>query len=411
VRFGPILAGAATIAAAAVLGQQLVDKAAESGALEPGGGFAVRGLGMLSGPVMMAPDASRIVFAEERTRNLAIVDLRSGARATFPSPGNVSAYNSIRFPAPLAAWSRDGRYVWSSTRTLVGGGFAASPLRPVRVARGGAVRPLPALSSPAGPLDAIQWIGSDGLGLAQFGTGGGYYRPVHDDPAPELAIVDAARGRVLDRLPLSRIAAFRARKPGFSARANLPWASGTVLPDGRVAVLFEVNAGPDHRALVQWTQGRPPIEMPHPARKERWVQGALLPSGRAFLLTRELKPKGDEVICEIWSSDCPDLPPPTPRKGPLLQLRDAATGRVLWTLEATADRYRTGDVLQVAPEGDVALVSYPPAASTKHVALVRTRDGALLATLSAPGSDAGFTQGGRTIWVRAGNSIDLYRRN
>jgi hypothetical protein len=404
------LAGAAAATTAAMLGQQPIGDAAGQ-RLGPAERIAVRGLGGSAGPVVMAPDAGSIVFAEDRTRNLAIVDLRTGARATFPSPGDVSAYNSVRFPAPLVAWSRDGRQLWSSTRTLVGGGFAASPLRPARITRTGARRPLPALSSAAGPLDAIQWIGTEGLGLAQFGTGGGYYRPEHEDPAPELAIVDASRGQVLDRAPLALIRAFRARKPGFSARANLPWASGIVLPDGRVAVLLEVNAGPDHRALVHWTQGRPPVEMAHPARRDRWTHGALLPSGRAFLLTRELKPKGDEVICEVRSPDCRDMPPPTPRKGPLLELRSVVNGRVLWTLDATADRFWAGDVLQIAPEGDVALVSYPPAGSTKRVALVRLRDGVLLTTLPAPGGDAGFARGGRTVWVSTGGSVSLYRRN
>lgn len=404
------IAAAAAVAAAAVLAQQPVRGAAGQEALGPAARIAVKDFGQPVGPVTVAPDAGRIVFAE-RGRHLAIVDLRTGARVTVASPGDVSAYNSVRFASPLAAWSRDGRHLWSATRVLVGGGFAASPLRPVRVARNGTLRPLPKLSSPAGPLDAIQWIGADGMGLAQFGTGGGYYRPDHEDPAPELAIVDAARGRVLDRLPLARIAAFRARRPGFSARANLPWASGTIGSDGRVAVLFEVNAGPDHRALVHWPQGRPPIEMPHPARKDRWTHGALLPSGRAFLLTRELKPKGDEVICEIWSPDCRNLPAPTPRKGPLLELRNAATGRLLWTLEATADQFWNGDVLQVAPQGDVALVSYPPAGTTKRVALVRMSDGALLAALPAPGGDAGFTHDGRTLWVRAGDALLLYRRH
>lgn len=331
-------------------------------------------------------------------------------RATAPWAGNVSTFSSVRGVAPIVAWARDGRSLWATSRELTTpSGFARSEIKPIRIGSDGSVTPLPPLRSPAGALDAIQWVGHDGLALVQFGTGGSYYRPEHDDPTPELALVDAARGRVLDRLPFDTVPALRSRNRGLSPRSAIGWASAITMPKGQLAALIATHGTPERRTLIHWVQGTPPRVLPYPTPAEQFTRGALLPSGATYLLTRELKPIGDELICEIWSRSCPPAPPPQPRTGPLLELRDLASGQLRWTLTATAVRGWSGGVLEVSPDGRYALVSYPPNGGANEVAIVRLADGALVGTLPLPADQAGFTEGGRTIWVRAAGAIRLYR--
>ena len=114
-------------------------------------------------------------------------------------------------------------------------------MQAVQTAEDGRLQPLPPLQHAAGPLGALLWADGDGLAVGQFGTRGGFYRPEHDDPNPAFAIVDAARGRVLDTLPFAALKPLRERRRGSPAYVLVRNAAATTLPDGRVRALLSLR--------------------------------------------------------------------------------------------------------------------------------------------------------------------------
>ena len=112
-------------------------------------------------------------------------------------------------------------------------------------------------------------------------------------------MVDARRGRAVDQAALNALTAFALRKPRFSLGSAIHWGTATRLPDGRMRALVAVCRAVGGRVLVRWTQGRAPTDMPHPAPAGDGSHGLLIPSGDAFLLTRELRPVGEQSFCEV----------------------------------------------------------------------------------------------------------------
>jgi hypothetical protein len=258
---------------------------------------------------------------------------------------------------------------------------------------------LPPLEHAAGPLDALLWAGDDGLAVAQFGTRGGFYRPEHPDPDPTFAIVDAARGRVLDSLRFEAIETLRAsargRNPPYVLVDN---AAATVLTDGRVRVLLRV------RQWAVWTQGEAPRALPDPYAGERDGRTILSRDGERALVGRRLRTEGG--ICIEPSGGCS---PGRPVEGVLAALHDVTTGRELWTIRARVTNDLEFPTPAISPDGRYALVGLVPD-KRPLIALIAMDSGEIVQRLPAPGGAYafGFANGGRTLWTHAYGLTALY---
>ena len=259
--------------------------------------------------------------------------------------------------------------------------FALGALRVLRIGKAGAVVSSPPLRSRAGTLDVLQWIGGNGRALAGFGMGGAYYRPAHADPAPELACVDGARGRVLGRLPLATL--FPRRDPASLSVTAVHWASGIARAGAGAldagASADRVHASAPGRRLDAGRAAAGGSRLPPDPRAASGSHPAVLRAvdalfARAAAATRHRRAAG-------------------------AARRDR---HLIWSLRATAVSFWQGDVLRVAPDGTRALVSYPPAADrTERLAVVRVGNGRVEPVLPG-GSEAGIARGGRLIWVCTG---------
>jgi|GEM_PF-2113168 len=363
--------------------------------------------------------------------------------AALESPGLVRVPNRVAFrnyagmigatdgAAPDAiAWAGDSQSLWTvRQRTMSPSGWSLAGLEPVSIGRDGAVRALPALHHPAGPLDAILWVGGDGLALAQFGARGSSYRPEHDDPAPTLAMVDAARGRVLASVPVLGIAGLRARLREQGLMTAVAGATATILPDGRIRAVVQfrrwgerppgIAAGQNFEPIwhpgvwLVWTQGQPPRVWTAPYGEDRSNPLALSPDGSRLLVVRPLQPEGLQVSCRIPCRG-PPPPPPTPVNGPVAELIELASQRVLWRVPARAVNFWAQNARPtISGDGRYALVQVPPEGGRLPIALIAMRDGRVLARFSPfqAGSypqSFGFTADGRRVWLASGNIVFVY---
>lgn len=348
--------------------------------------------------------------------------------ATLDQPGLVSISNRVAFrnfaglgralfggPPDALAWSSDSRSLWSVRQETVSPYDASSGLRPIRIGVDGKLRPLPALRHKAGPLDALLWVGGDGLALAQFGTRGGYYRPEHDDPSPTFAMVDVAQGRVLDAWPARQLPALRNRPQAYGQSVAL--AAATILPDGRLRAVLsfirrtEQGSAPEpieHPGLwLLWTQGEAPMAWLDPPADKTPM--ALSPDGSALLVSRPLYPGGVWIVgCRIR---CKPGPPPPPVSGPVAELIDLATRLPLWRIDGRAiGHWSPRTAPAISADRRHALIELPPEGDRLPVALVSMRDGRILQRILAfeVGSypqTFGFVRGGRQVWLAGGNVI------
>lgn len=358
----------------------------------------------------LAPDGSSIAWLIRD--EVVVFNIRSGQNRKFSTPLRNSSFQSPLRGEPPIGWSSDSKFVWAAKQQVAyPSHFPISGLTLIRLAKDGSTAASSLKRFPAGSLDAVQWIRGSAMALVQVGTKGSFYRPPHADPAPELAMIDAARGQVLDRLPLIRLKSFGPRKAGFAAAFSIA-AATAVTAAGRIRSIITILT-PQGSAWVRWIQGMPPTEAPSPLGKERRSRLVLVPSGKQILNTRDLQPEGVEIICEVWSKTCPSLPPPKPKTGPLLELRDFNTGRVLWSISATAKNFWHGDVLEISPDGRFALISWPEARDRQYqLALVDLKKGAVkqFIPFGSSGGEAGFTAKGQEVWTQMTNVISIYRR-
>ena len=344
-------------------------------------------------------------------------------RATFRNYAGI--VDSIHGTAPDAlAWAQDSRSLWAvRQRTASPGGFALAGLEPVSIGRDGRLRALPPLRHPAGPLDAIQWVGGRGLALAQFGARGGYYRPEHADPIPTLAMVDAARGRVLASLPAQSVPGLRARLRAHGLMVS--GATATVLPDGRIRAIVqfprwgERPAGRDGQSIMRpglwliWTQGEAPRQWTAPYADRFENSLALTPDGSKLLVVRRLQPDGVQIGCRIPCRG-PPPPPPTPVDGPVAELIDVGSRRVLWRVPARAVQFwRQSAPPAIGADGRYALIEIPPNGDRAPIALIDMRTGRIVQSIAPSHTwsykhSFGFTAGGRRAWVAVGNQVRVY---
>jgi hypothetical protein len=350
---------------------------------------------------LVSPDGQSIAYLDgERILWVARLDGGKAWTEYRTDMGVFARFGSNIRSLPAIAWAANSRFLWAASQDKVRpSGFATSPLRPLRTAENGSVEPLAELRHETGPLDALLWAGHAGLAVAQFGTRGGFYRPPHDDPSPTFAIVDAARGNVLDTLPFASVEWLRKYLSRDASAVLVRNAAATALPDGRVRALLSVGE------WVVWTQGEPARAMPDPYAAEYHNRLVLSPDGRHVLVGRLLRTQGG--ICGGRTGGCR---PGSPVEGVLAALHDLDRGQPLWTIRARVTNDHEFPTPAISPDGRHALVGLVPTHAGPRIALVTMDRGEIVQTLPTPGGtySMGFTHEGRSVWTHAHGLTALY---
>ena len=381
---------------------------------------------------IVSPDGIRVArWHDGAPAPIEIVEVARPGRVDIP---NRVTFRSFAFLSGMPgaspdalAWSADSQSLWSVRQDLATpGGFALRALEPVAIGRDGTVRTLPPLHHPAGPLDGLQWVGGEGRALALFGARGGSYRPEHDDPEPTIAMVDAARGRVLTSIPARSVPELRRRIDAHGLMVG--GATARLLPDGRIRAVIrfgrwgerppgaEPNSEPImHLPLwLSWTEGEAPRAWQPPYPDERFSHLTLTPDGTKLLVVPSLQPDGVQVSCRIPCRG-PPPPPPIPVTGSIAELLDFSSGRVLWRLRLRVERFWNQHAISaVSDDGRFALIPLPPDGDRLPIALVDMANGRIVQTIAPAHFGSyryalGFTAGGSQAWVNVGHMILFYR--
>jgi hypothetical protein len=353
---------------------------------------------------VVSPDGRSIAYIEHDTV-LRVARLDSARVWTDYQAdlGTFAKFGAEIRSIPAFTWASNSQFLWTATHeSLRPSGFAKTQMQVVQTAEDGRFQPLPLLQHAAGPLDALLWADGDGLAVGQFGTRGEFYRPKHNDPNPTFAIVDAARGRVLDTLPFAALDPIRERPRGTPPYVLVRNAAATTLRDGRVRALLSV------RQWVVWTQGEAPHTMPDPYADEIGLRMVLSPDGSRVLVGQHLRTKGS--VCYRANYGCV---PGRAVEGILAAVHDLDTGRALWTIRATATADYEFPTPAISQNGRYALVGLMPTDARPLIALVFMDDGKIVQTFPAPGGDyaMGFMRGGRGVWTHAYGLTALYDLN
>ncbi len=218
----------------------------------------------------ISPDGHQVAsLSEFQPRGRLTLLPLSSRTATANVETNAGTFMRFSVPGgrPFVQWSDDSRFVWAARHRgePAPGGWVTSPLQPIRVFPDGRVASLPPLDHAAGSLDGLLWAGGNGLALAKFGTQGGFYRPERPNPAPTMAIVDAARGRVLQSVLLEQLLSLAGRPVTSASYASVRSAYAVQLPNGRVRALLDVRDN-----WVLWDQGRAPRLVRNLQAASRW---------------------------------------------------------------------------------------------------------------------------------------------
>jgi hypothetical protein len=364
----------------------------------------IRSSTLLRSAPMVSPDGRSIAYFEQDTvLRVARLDSARAWTDYQADLGTFARFGSESRSIPAFTWASNSQFLWTATHESVRpSGFAKTEMRAVQTAEDGRFQPLPPLQHAAGPLDALLWADGDGLAVAQFGTRGGFYRPEHDDPNPAFAIVDAARGRVLDTLPFAALKPLRERRRGSPAYVLVRNAAATTLPDGRVRALLSL------RQWVVWTQGETPRTVPDPYADRIGLRMVLSPDGSRVLVGRLLRTEGGVCYRELYG-----CAPGRAVEGILAAVHDLGTGRALWTIRATAAADYEFPTPAISQNGRYALVGLVPTDARPLIALVSMDDGKIVQTFPSPGGDyaMGFVRGGRGVWTHAYGLTALYDLN
>jgi hypothetical protein len=360
---------------------------------------SLRSPGLSTSPPLVSPDGSSIAYYEQdrilRVARLGGVSTWTDYQADL---GTFARFGSDIRSGRAFAWASDSTFLWTATHeALQPSRFPATPMQPVATVEDGSLRLLPPLRHDAGPLDALLWVGGDGLAVAQFGTRGGFYRPKRDNPAPTFGIVNAQQGSVLDTLPFAAIEPLEPRLQG-SAYVKVRDAAATKLPDGRVRVLLSVGQ------WVVWTQGELPRVMADPYVADRHNQMALSSDGTRVLVGRMLRTEGG--MCGRTGG----CRPGTPVEGILAALHDLATGQLLWSIRATVTNDYEFPGPAISPDGRYALVGLVPTDTGSVIALISMSSGEVIQTVPSPGGRyaMGFARDGLSVWTHAYGVTAVY---
>lgn len=355
----------------------------------------------------LSPDGSRAAWADYD--GITIVDIRSGRSSFFNAPTRNLNFKTLEIASPTV-WAQDSVSLLGTTRDQAKGGFPTSGGKIVQFAIDGSRIRTPDIVSPSGPLDAVQWVPGTSMAIAQFGTHGSIYQPIHADPDPELAMIDTTTGRVLDRPSLRRLKSFSQRTPGSDPRYAIK-AATAVNAENRLRSIVTIQTR-QATTWVHWTEGLPPTEVAVP-KTEKESRIALLPSGRQFLQLHTVQPIGLQVTHPFASMDAKRPEPPTPRMGTLLQLRSTTNGKPLWSMHHRFVDFWRAQIFEISPDARYALISWPDRhAFDEQVALIDLRSGTLaqLLPLSPSGGQAGFSDGGKRLWIWVANTFRMYRQ-
>ena len=377
-------------------------------------------------PGVLSPDGEKLArWSDDREAGLELARTTGGQLLTFQNRLTFRNFASGRQDDPTEgfAWTPGSDGFWTVRQDVLRtSGFAVSDLRPIRVGLDGQVHELPTLRD-AGRLDAIRWVGPNGLALAQFWTRGGRYRPDQPNSEPTLATVDAARGRVRHAIRARDLPPLRQRAEAGDLHVND--AAATVMPDGRVrsvvefAAWREPPAGSQSAPVVQpgyvmtWTEGAAPRLRALRERSRSAISMAMSPDGSRLLVLRRLQPEG--VIIRERPRPAPPGPPPTPVDGVFAELIDLSSGRQVWRLRARVEaNWNQRPQPAISPDGRMALLNLPPDGRHQIFALVGMRDGAILHRFSVTQIGSlpaafGFSPDGRRIWVTVAGTLFRYR--
>jgi hypothetical protein len=308
---------------------------------------------------------------------------------------DVAALNAFEYEQPFT-WLDRGHFILGVTQNIMKprGGWALGPLKPFVASINGEVRALPALVSPAGPLDEVHWVGNAGLAIVLFGAKGGYYRPEHRDPRPTIALVDARAGRIIQSFPLSALTP----NPSVNSLNQLAW---QVDRRGRFEAL--ITLAPNRWIL--WVQGKMPRRVPINVKPWR-TPYALSPDGQSVLIMRGLSATG--IICE----HNPKCPPPKPSTGVIAELRNIRSGKVIWSVTGTAPTFSNDGMPAISPNGRYALISMPTSYQGETAALIEMASGKILHKIPSWGafhSKFGFSSDTKIAWVSGYSRLAEYR--
>jgi hypothetical protein len=379
-------------------------------------------------PVLSPDGQSVALWGEGQLSPLDVVAFAGGPGFRRPNRVTFRAFgSSIRHDRRDAlAWRSDGSGLWSIEQQVTRpSGWALSGLTPIAIDRQGNITRFVPPEHDSGPLDALQWVGGDGLAVVQFGTRGESYRPAHDDPSPTLAMIDVPRRRILDTLTAADAEALKLRTGSYNG-FGLFDLSAVHLPDGRHRALLQFErivdrsprpapiSGPAPDLFLPatwlvWTEGQRPRPLT-PVFDDRSARAELTPDGKHILAWRPLQPDG--VIIHDCRK-CPPPPPPTPVEATFAALVDAGSGRIVWSLRARVSTFWNpfgGPV--ISPTGRFALIPLP-VADARPIALLSMTDGRIVQRFSlgctgcSPHS-FGFTRGGRQMWIGDSHRLAFY---
>ncbi len=352
-------------------------------------------------PLMISPDGTKF-FAYNAIQGLWVGEIASNDKPKHPV-GRVSGASFGHAETVPFAWSGQSQTIFGAKQaTADPSGFALGPMFPVEISHNGAVRDLPRLTHPSGNLDGLIWVGGRGLALALFGAKGDYYRPEIENREPTIAIVDAANGLVIQSTAIPT--------PANEDRKALILAVDARVDDnGRAFALLALSGHPSKTRLFAWHQDRPLRELSWDTGKLTPKRYAVSPNLKTVLIMHDLSATG--VICEIWSNQ--ECPAPTPTVGTVAELRDIASGRVIWSFEGTAKTFGRSLKPAISDDGSLALISMPRTGEGGDtIALISMRDGRTVQELNGVPANIdgmGFRDDDRSVWLSGEDLLLTYK--
>lgn len=360
-------------------------------------------VGLPSSPYSQtAPDLSpdgKAYFSYDGIEGLWVMTLHGEEGSGSHAVGRVSTEGFALADTVPYAWAANSRSIFGvRQKTADPGGFALGPKETIAISPDGTIAALPALSHPAGNLDGIYWVGHQGRAIAEFGTKGSFYRPEFENSSPTFAMVDARAGRIIQSYAIPRDVSgkFGVRLTAIDAR---------LAANGGIFAVYIVPG--ETRKWFVWEQGSEPKRLPWTIDTAKVRHFAIAPDLKHVLVVHHLSAVGP--ICELWTQ----CPPPESQDGIVAELRELASGRVVWTLDGTADNFSGPIQPAISPDGRHALVSLPVHGQKgERIALISMSDGRVLQEVAEKTSyqtRLSFSEDGRDVTIAAHSTVRRFR--